>query len=321
MAGELWRSNFQIGKQVTAGTPVAATRRMYFRNSDSRLSYTRTPTVHRYATGTRQNARSQTLGSSEVGGTLVQVLSASEIVELLLMGIKGGVTPTGTTNKTWVFTPGEALDMATVEWHDGARVWQAAETVVNTLQIAGDVKSETIVTAGLIGGGWADLGGLTAALPERLPEEIQGWETKLFVDTMGGTPGTTQLLGTLINWNVAIDNMITRKYHAQCTQDATNVALGEFGVTATLTFEAAPSTTKTEFDNWDGQINRLVRLDFGCDADTFITVDVPGAWSAVDLGGEDEGTRVYELSFQGLYDVTNAYGLQIIAQNQRATAW
>ena len=183
------------------------------------------------------------------------------------------------------------------------------------------MKSETIVTAGLIGGGWADLGGFTAALPERLTEEIQGWETKLFVDTMGGTPGTTQLLGTLINWNVAIDNMITRKYHAQCTQDATNVALGEFGVTATLTFEAAPSTTKTEFDNWDGQINRLVRLDFGCDADTFITVDVPGAWSAVDLGGEDEGTRVYELSFQGLYDVTNAYGLQIIAQNQRATAW
>lgn len=42
---------------------------------------------------------------------------------------------------------------------------------------------------------------------------------------------------------------------------------------------------------------------------------------AFDLGGSDEGTRVYELGLQYVYDTTNTYGLQIRAQNARSTAW
>jgi hypothetical protein len=53
----------------------------------------------------------------------------------------------------------------------------------------------------------------------------------------------------------------------------------------------------------------------------FVTVDIPGAWEAVDLGQTDENTRAYELSMQYVYDPTNAFGVQVRAQNERAAAY
>lgn len=326
MAGELWRSTFQIGKETTPGTTVAATRRMYF-GPDSRLSRERAPRPHRFATASRDNVRAFTLGPTMVGGTLKLPLSASEIIELLLMGIKGGVTPTGAgAAKLWTFTPGTSLDAATLEWDDGARVWEAGGCYVNKLKISGNVKEETTVEAELFGINLA-AATLTGSLAERIPDFIEGWETKLFIDALGDTPGTTQVTGTLINWEVEIDNQLGRKYFAANTLNVGAIVSGELGVKAKLTFEASAAAALTEFNNWDAATKRLARLDFGNNETIsgvdkkFVTVDLPGAWESVDLGGTDEGTRVYELGLQYLYDTTNAFGLQIRAQNARATAW
>lgn len=326
MAGELWRSYFQIGKETTPGTTVPATRRMYF-DPDSKLSRERAARPHKFATGTRDNTRSFTLGPTMVGGSLKLPLSASELIELLLMGVKGGVTPTGAgTPKLWTFTPGTSLDAATLEWQDGARGWEAGGCLVNKLKISGSVKEETTVEAEIFGMNLG-LAALTGSLAERAPDFIEGWETKLFIDALGGTPGTTQVTGTLLNWEVEIDNQLGRKYFAANTLNVGAITSGELGIKAKLTFEASATAAATEFSNWDGATERLVRLDFGNnevieDTDMkFVTVDVPGAWDAFDLGGSDEGTRTYELGLQYLYDPTNAFGLQIRAQNARAAAW
>lgn len=327
MAGELWRSTFQMGKETTPGTTVAATRRMYFDIDGSRLSRERMARPKRFATASRDNTRAMTLGPTVVGGTLKLPLSASEIIELLLMGIKGGVTPTGAgTPKLWTFTPGTSLDAATIEWNDGARVWEAGGCYCNKLKIAGNVKEETTVEAEVFGMNLVS-SSLTGSLAERTPDFVEGWETKLFVDALGGTPGTTQVTGTLINWEVEIDNQMGRKYFAANTLDVGGLTVGELMIKAKLTFEAAAAAAATEFSNWDGVTERLVRLDFGNNEvisggdKKFVTVDVPGAWDAFDLGGTDEGTRVYELGLQYIYDTTNAFGLQIRAQNARSAAW
>jgi hypothetical protein len=99
------------------------------------------------------------------------------------------------------------------------------------------------------------------------------------------------------------------------------------GIKAKLTFEAAAATALTEFNNWNAGTRRLVRLFFGDNEiidggdKKFVTIDLPGAWEATDLGGNDEGTRTYEMSLDYVYDVTNAYGVQIRAQNARAAAY
>lgn len=327
MAGELWRQYWQIGKETTAGTTVAATRRMYFNVEKSRAARERPPRPKKFATASRDNVRAMTLGSTEVSGSLEMPLSASEIIEMLLMGIQGGVSGAlQTAAYLWTFTPGNTLDAATLEWYDGARGWDIGGCYVNKLTFEGSVEDEATVKADIFGMNMATATP-TGALSERVPDFIEGWETKLFVDAFGGTPGSTQKSGELINWSVEIDNQLDRKYFANNTQDAGAIPIGELMISAKLTYEASSAEAASEYSNWDGVTKRLVRLDFGNNEQIagseykYVTVDIPGAWSAVDLGGNDKGTRTYELSLQYIYDPTNAFGLQIRAQNARSAAW
>lgn len=327
MAGELWRSYFQIGLESTAGTTVAATRRMYWDVDTSKFSNTRPPNVHRFATASRETVRAFTLGSTEIGGTIKMPLSASEIVELLLMGIKSGVTPTGAAStKLWTFTPGTTLSPATIEWTDGARAWKMGGCYVNKLKFSGSVKGDSEVEAEIFAMNMAPTT-MTGSLAERVPDFISGWETQLYIDAFGGTPGTTAVDGVLLNWNVEIDNGMGRKYMAANSQNATALTIGELAVTAKLTFEASAATAATEFTNWNAGTKRMVRLMLGNNeaiemtTKKYVAIDIPGAWDAVDLGGSEDGTRTYELSLQYVYDTTNNYGLRIRAQNARGTAW
>lgn len=327
MAGELWRQYWQIGKETTPGTTVAATRRMYFNVENSRLARERGARPHKFATASRDNTRAFTLGSTEVSGEIEVPLSASEILELLLMGINGGVTAVGAgTPKTWTFTPGTSLDAATLEWHDGSRSWEAGGCYVNKLTFEGSVEEANTLKAEIFALNMATAS-MTGSLSERVPDFIEGWETAMYIDAFGGTAGSTQVTGTLINWSVEIDNQLERKYFAENTQDAGAIPIGELMVTAKLTFEASPSGTATEFSNWDAATKRLVRLEFGQNEvidgsdNKYVMIDIPGAWDAFDLGGTDKGTRVYELGLQYVYDPTNAFGLQIICQNARTAAW
>lgn len=330
MPGELWRSVVQIGKETTAGTSVAATRKLYTR--EPVLTRERAPRPHRFATGTRDNVRAFTLGPEVVGGSLAMAMSADEIIELLLLSIQGAVTPTqpdsvgNPTVYLWTFKPGNTLDSATVEWDDGARPWEAAGVRVNSLTIEGNVREENVISAELFGTALVQAA-LTGALAERVPTFLEGYEVKLYIDSFGGTPGTTEVPGTLINWSVSLNNNLTRKYTASNTQAASAIPIGELGVEATLTFEAEKAAALTEFNNWNAATRRLVRLEFGQNATIsgtykrFVTVDIPGAWGAVNLGGADEGTRVYELSYQYVYDSTLAAGIQVRAQNTRSAAY
>lgn len=51
------------------------------------------------------------------------------------------------------------------------------------------------------------------------------------------------------------------------------------------------------------------------------TVDLPGAWTAVNLGGSADGVRTYEFSMTGLYQTTLASMAQILVQNARTAAF
>lgn len=327
MAGELWNQQFEIGKETTPNTTVAATRQMYFRPDDSRLSRERQGRAHKFATGDRSPVRAFTLGPTQVSGQLSMPMSASEIIEFLLMTIKGAVTPTGAGSaKLWTFTPGTSLESATVRWHDGARPWRAGGVRGNKLKIAGSVKDENIVTCEVMGMSMTQTA-LTGSLAARVPDFIEGWESKLYIDAYAATPGTTVIANELIAWDIEIDNGLKRKYWADNTNDAGAIVPDAIEVKAKLTFEAAASQALTEYNNWDAATKRLVRCEFGQNevisgADKkFVTVDIPGAWDMVDLGGTDEGTRTYELGLQYVYDTTNTFGLQIRAQNARTAAW
>ncbi len=328
MPGELWRGAFQYGVETTYGSGVAATRKAYFR-PDSRLSREQEPRPHRFMTGTRDNVRGFTVGPQTAGGSVSLPLSYDEIVELALVTINGGVTPStvDTSARLWVFTPGTTLNSMTLEWDDAGNAWEANGVYGNSLRIAGSAQGENLLTCDLFAKQLVTTT-MTPALASRTPTFLEGWETKVYIDAFGGTAGTTVVTGQLINWDVSFTGNLGRKYFADNTNATGAVTVGEIQVEATLTFEAAGAQVDTEFTNWTGATKRLVRLEFGnnvlvgaVSAKGFVTVDLPGAWSAFDLGGEDAGTRVYELRLQYVMDPVNAYGFQLRAQNARATAF
>mgnify|MGYP007122130272 CR=1 FL=1 len=261
--GQLWSAVAQIGKETTAGTAVAATRKVYWR--DPSLTINRDPRVHRFATGTRDNVRGYTNGPVQAAGSFALAMSADEIVEPLLIAVQGGVTPTtpaGATNaRLWTFKPAGALDSITVEWADGARTWQGAGVRGDALTISGAANEANDVSVDLFG---TDVvaGSLTGALAERTPTFMEGWQTRLYVDPFASTPGTTPIPGLLRNWNVMFKNGLGRVYTADNTLGANRITSGELDVTATLTFDAYPSAALSEFNNWVAAVQRMVRLEF-----------------------------------------------------------
>ncbi len=328
MSDELWRGYSQIGKETTAGTTVAATRRMYFEIDTLMFQNQREPRPYRFATATRDNVRAFTIGPDVVAGKLSIPMDSREIVELLLLGINGGVTPVAGTapTQTWTFTPGTTLDSATIEWHDGARGWDVGGCRVDKLKISGSANGENKVEADVFGMNITQATP-TASLTEATPTFFEGWESKCYIDAFEGTPGTTQITTTLINWEVEIANNLVRQYFADNTNSVGAITISELEVTAKLLVRATSAQSLTEFNNFEAATKRLVRLEFGDNEllegsnNTIVQVDLPGAWSAVDLGQANENSRAYELSLQYVYDPTNAFGLQIVARNDRATAW
>lgn len=432
MAGELWRRKVQIGKETTYGTPVAATRIAYV--DDPSLTRERESRPHMFATGTRERVRAHTLGPVAAGGQVTLPMSADELLEWLLISIQGNVSPStpagATLARLWSFKPSTTIDSMTMELDDGANVWEMYGIYGAKITISGSVSGENTVTVDLFGKDKI-ASSLTGALSERTPTFMEGWETRLYADTFGGTALTTQLGGVLINWTIEIELNPGRKYTADNTLAMNSVVVGEVGVTAQLTFEASSSLVDTEYANWDAETNRLIALEFGQNEQieasptnevqtltegtamtagtytlsfrgatttalaynataatiqsalealpsigvgnvtvtgggidtspatvTFVNqlggmnvpqltsgqgsltgtfthatttpgvgykravqVVLPGAWSAVDTTGEDEGTRTYEFTLQAIYDTTNTYSLQINCYTSRTAAW
>jgi hypothetical protein len=327
--GALWGQTAQYGVESTYGTGVAATRIAYFNSITLRDE--RDPRPHSFMTGTREQVRAYTQGPAMVGGEVSLPLSADEIIELLLISIKGSVTPTtpggGTNSRLWTFIPGNTLNSMTFEYDDGVTARRALGVYGDGLTIEGSANGPNTVTVPLIAKSRA-ANALTGSLTARTPTFIEGWESKIYIEAFGGVPGTTVLTGALINWNVSISNGLERKFTADNTNAANKVTIGPLVVTAELEFEAVATGISTEVANWEAVTGRTVRLEFGNNVTIeaalkkFVTVDLPGYWTTPDMTGEDANTRTYKFGLQAVYDPTTvAAMLQIRAQNARTAAW
>lgn len=331
MSGEQYLQIFQAGKEVTEGTPVAATRRLYVTGT-----ITRDRAIHIIdaSTGTRDQTVDAKSRAVTAGGSLTIPISADELLEFLLCGVRGGVTPVVVLGaSTWTFVPG-ALDSMTLEYFDGYRAWQENGVKVNSLRIAGGVTADNTVTIDLfardavyVGQSGVTFAAMTPSLAERVPDFLEGWEAALYIDAFGGTPGTTLVSDTLISWDFTIANNLGRKYYGNNTTATGKVVTGNINITGQVTFEAN-AAAMAEYANREGATKRLVRLQFGNNkgvgtgtAKKTVNLDLPGAWTTVDITPEDQGTKVYRYNFNYVRDPTNAFPVQIQCINARATAF
>jgi hypothetical protein len=263
--GELWREIWQVGREATSGTPVAATRKVYLNNTS--LTRSRDNRPHSFATGTRDNVRAFTLGPVAAGGSVSMDVSADEMLEWLLITIQGAVTPTtpaGATNaRLWTFKPANTVDSMTIERNDGANLMRGLGYRGNTMTVAGSVGGANTATFDLFGQDVTmNWGGPLASLTDRAPTFMEGWQTRLWLDPFGNAPGGTYIPNAMINWNVTFNGNLGRKYTAANTLGASATTLGTLDITANLMLEASAAQSITELANWDATSKRTIMLEF-----------------------------------------------------------
>lgn len=324
--GESWRGNLSGGGESAYGIPVAATRRLYYR--DPSMTRERAPREHRYMTGHRANNMSMTLGPVVVAGRAVVEASADEFVELLLTGVKGGRTPLalGGGAYQWDFQPGDGpLDSATYEYNDGAEQWRSYGIYTNTIAVAGTPEGENLATIEYFGLE-KELFGSPASPITRVPNIHEGWETTCYIDAFG-TYGTTLIQHAITMWSVSFDNQLGRKYFADNTLATGKVTVGRVNLTAEIGIEASEAIAATEYANWNAVTKRSVLLRFGnnsviAGADKRkIDLTVHGAWSSADTNQEGAGTREIRLGLMGVFEPTMGDVVNWRLVNSRATAW
>ncbi len=328
--GALWRERIQLGKEVTPGTGVVATRVAYA-NSIS-LTRPRDQREHRISRGTRDNVIARTQGPVTAGGSMAMGVHPAELLEPLMATFDGAVTPTtpsgATLTREWAFKPGLSPASMTIERQDGANTERGLGMRVNQMTIAGNVREANNATFELFGTDVdRSFSALTTGLTERSPLPLEGWQTNLYIDPFGTAFATarTQKIA-MINWNIVVNNSMGRKFLAQNTLAARRVIMGDLGVTANLLLEGMEADTVTERTNADANTPRLVRLEFiGPEIETgfneLVWVDLPGYWATPDTNQADEGTRAYGFPFNYVFDPTLGAGIQVTLRNARTTAF
>jgi hypothetical protein len=331
MSGEQYLQFIQVGHESVEGVAVAATRRVY---ATGNIVRDRATHVVDASTGTRDQTVDIKARSVTAGGSLTLPVSSDELLEFLLCGIKGGVTPvTALGASTWTFVPG-ALDSLTLEYYDGYRAWQENGVKVNSIRIAGSATADNTVTLDLfardavyVGQSGVTFAAMTPSLTERVPMTIEGWESVLYIDPFGATPGTTLVSDTLISWDFTIANNLGRKYYGNNTTATGKVTTGVINITGQVTFEANAAAV-AEYANREGATKRIIRLQFGNNigvgtgtAKKTVNLDIPGGWTTVDLTPEDQGTKVYRFNFNYVRDPTNGFPVQMQLINGRSAAW
>lgn len=329
MAGELWRIITQVGKETDYGTIVPATRQLLMDPSSGGLTRTRAAHVIKVSTGTPDNVRGVKNRAVAAGGTFKQMLDADEIIEPLLACVQGGVSPTTALGaSTWLFKPSTTLDSQTWEWRDGYTDWVQPGVYIDTLKLAWSAAASGDISVDYtLFGTDRTQQALTASLAMRAPIWTEGWETKVYLDALGGTPGTTPY-GKAISGDLTISRNLGRKYFAANTQATGAITQGEFDCTGSIVYEA-DSASLAEYADWDASTPRLLRLEFGNNGAVLgtstlkrrIAFDVPCFYQAWDLSGTDAETRIAKATFQYSYDQVNSFSMQITVVNGRTSAY
>lgn len=327
--GALWQERIQVGKEVTAGTGVAATRIGYLETVS--INKSRSNRTHRFKTGRRDNQMAVTQGPTQAAGQVKLPVHPNELLEWLAITFGDGVITTpggGTLSRTHTYKPGTPASM-TLERNDGSRVYRGLGIRGAGMSIDGSVDGDSSATFDLFG---TDVDTafttLTPALADRNPPFLEGWQTNIYLDALGATPGTTKITDMMTDWSVKLANNMSRIYAAGNTQAALATIPGELDLSADLTFLAESAGTATEITNWQAGTPKLLRLEFigatAIETTIFprVTVDIPGYWGDVDRNKEAFGAvRSYGFPMDYIYDSTLANGIVVACTTNRLTAF
>lgn len=324
---------FQLGKETTFGTAVAATRRFPWKFNPTVDPHWTFPTAD---TGTLDEAIAPYRLAIDVTGQASGSLAYNDAPYLWAALAKGGVTPTGATAKTWTFAPAstsqDPFEIFTAEWGDevAGDQFQYADGVLERLQLQfpqdlGPVQVQADWRFATVKYPQAITGALAV---DFAPNWVFTADTQLLIDSTAGGIGGTALTNTMHDATITITNNLDVKRFA----NGSNTRFQAQGYGRGLrqfetTFSLAKSTAAlTEFANWLNQnpVERFVSLK--TTSPTIITGATPyshevrfaGYWFTRTEGTYQNYNTTGQLVCRGILDQTLAYPFQTTVVNTLA---
>jgi hypothetical protein len=320
---------WQFGVETVAGTPVAATYNPLVQGNP-------TPNVEYEEIPHDPNQFESMVLPVKIGEDFTLPLTGAALFQTLpfwFLGIiKGGVTPTGGSAKTWTFTPNQTaddLDTYTAEYGSNIQAWSGSFVTLREMELTMpetgglwemsiDAMGQSFGSNEFTASGSVDI--------DTNPSPLMGAFTKVFVDDTAGGIGTTPLSGVLRRGSIRFAfDAVEKKVMGGTGYQYTAIGRGQRVTEVTLTFEqdAASMTEVVHFlrAQATSPVMRYIRLTVDGNVISGgrekLTLDLPGIWTS--FGFDEIGQNlVYTLTGRVKYDPTLTYGLKATVINTKA---
>lgn len=315
---------YQLGKETTRGTAVAATKKIAGVLSDEIEDEWDRP---EHVLG-RQSLFEKGIATrilQQVGLKYSGPAYYEQLLWWLGMGIKGGVAGVqqgGVAAYLWTYSPtltaGDAPDTYTIEYGDEQQNFETEYCMARSLTLAGAPREPWKIDVDIVGRKQTE-STVTAALTLVTGLEAPPFnKTNLYIDTTWAGLGATVKAGTLVNCSLTIPG-----FKALANADG-NDYFSAYGIQGrAITGKLAMlfnATANTERDAYAARTARFVRLD--CQGTLlagayykWLRIDMCLEYTKFKVLGEWEGQTLVEAEFVTCYDPTGTKEFELSVQN------
>jgi hypothetical protein len=321
----------QLGKQTVIGTPVAATRVFPFRGAIVHDPHWTEPDVD---VGSIDPVMAPYKMASDTTSSQSGPLCYDDISRILSASVIGGTSPTGGPAYTHTFTAASLtatnLDHYTDEWGDDDTTdWvQAYGGIISRLQWGfGEALGPWDVTMDWLYAGRNTVTPTAGLAVSSNPIWVYGRDTGIYINSTGGTIGTTRIADAIHSLQQTITLTVDNKRFANGSNDGfATVAWGiaRREIVTDITF-AKSSTVVAETAKWlaDDPVDRY--LEVRSTSPTMVTGSTPYSNSIKLAGnwftrtdGEQGNNSTVTLSLHSRYDAGLAYVFKDVCINSRS---
>ncbi len=318
MAGVKSLRRIQLGQETVAGTVVASTalwRGTGVIEDQRELNFVEEDIG--FFSGVDRTYISKFVGAMSMPDTPA---TFEQITYVLNAGVKLVTTPvtdTGGSGEIYAFTfPTSALNAIktfTVEGGDNQQEEEMYYSFVESFTLSGAGGEALMMNANWVGRQIQN-GTFTTQPATPTIEDILFSKGKLYIDTVGGTIGTTQITSTLLNMSLSVETGIIPKWTADGDLDFNFHQFTRPEVTLELTYEHNASAV-AEKTAWRNETARLIRLDFDGSAFTtagsshttkLLRIDLAGKYESFAALADQDGNDIVTATFRALYNATAA---------------
>lgn len=240
--------------------------------------------------------------------------------------VTGVADTTGGSGKLYEYnfptTAARSTSTYTIEGGDDNQAWEMEYAFVKGFTLSGVPGEAWKVTADWVGRQLTKCSFTTSITPPTV-EEILFSKTKLYIDTVGGTMGTTVKASTLLGATLTVDTGLREVFTGDGQLYFTFTKEVGPEITLDVTFEH-DSTAVAEIDAFRAETPRMIRLlaegatltTAGTFSKKTLRIDVAGKWESFEKLGETDGNDIVTGTMRVRYDVTAGKYCDILVVNQ-----